>query len=181
MIAKILFDLGYIKENKVIETSRQDFVAEYMGQTAPKTTATVEKAMGGVLFIDEAYSLKLGQEDLYGDEVISTLIKLMEDYKKDLVVIFAGYSKEMQEFIHANSGIKSRIGYTFEFADYSVDELYKIFELKMNAINFTIDEKGKQYVMNLLSAGKKKKDLEMVGLLIMLCKKFLLNILVLKN
>ena len=158
MIAKILFDLGYIKENKVIETSRQDFVAEYAGQTAPKTTATVEKAMGGVLFIDEAYSLKLGQEDLYGDEVISTLIKLMEDYKKDLVVIFAGYSKEMQEFIHANSGIKSRIGYTFEFADYSVDELYKIFELKMNAINFTIDEKGKQYVMNLLSAGKKKKD-----------------------
>lgn len=158
MIAKILFDLGYIKENKVIETSRQDFVAEYMGQTAPKTTATVEKAMGGVLFIDEAYSLKLGQEDLYGDEVISTLIKLMEDYKNDLVVIFAGYSKEMQEFIHANSGIKSRIGYTFEFADYSVDELYKIFELKMNAINFTIDEKGKQYVMNLLSAGKKKKD-----------------------
>ena len=158
MIAKILFDLGYIKENKVIETSRQDFVAEYMGQTAPKTTATIEKAMGGVLFIDEAYSLKLGQEDLYGDEVISTLIKLMEDYKKDLVVIFAGYSKEMQEFIHANSGIKSRIGYTFEFADYSVDELYKIFELKMNAINFTIDEKGKQYVMDLLSAGKKKKD-----------------------
>ena len=110
------------------------------------------------MFIDEAYSLKLGQEDLYGDEVISTLIKLMEDYKNDLVVIFAGYSKEMQEFIHANSGIKSRIGYTFEFADYSVDELYKIFELKMNAINFTIDEKGKQYVMNLLSAGKKKKD-----------------------
>ena len=158
MIAKILFDLGYIKENKVIETSRQDFVAEYMGQTAPKTTATVEKAMGGVLFIDEAYSLKLGQIDSYGDEAISTLIKLMEDYKNDLVVIFAGYSKEMQEFIHANSGIKSRIGYTFEFADYSVDELYKIFELKMNAINFTIDEKGKQYVMDLLSAGKKKKD-----------------------
>ncbi len=158
MIAKILFDLGYIKENKVIETSRQDFVAEYAGQTAPKTTATVEKAMGGVLFIDEAYSLKLGQIDSYGDEAISTLIKLMEDYKNDLVVIFAGYSKEMQEFIHANSGIKSRIGYTFEFADYSVDELYKIFELKMNAINFTIDEKGKQYVMNLLSAGKKKKD-----------------------
>ena len=158
MIAKILFDLGYIKENKVIETSRQDFVAEYAGQTAPKTTATVEKAMGGVLFIDEAYSLKLWQIDSYGDEAISTLIKLMEDYKNDLVVIFAGYSKEMQEFIHANSGIKSRIGYTFEFADYSVDELYKIFELKMNAINFTIDEKGKQYVMNLLSAGKKKKD-----------------------
>ena len=158
MIAKILFDLGYIKENKVIETSRQDFVAEYAGQTAPKTTATVEKAMGGVLFIDEVYSLKLGQIDSYGDEAISTLIKLMEDYKNDLVVIFAGYSKEMQEFIHANSGIKSRIGYTFEFADYSVDELYKIFELKMNAINFTIDEKGKQYVMNLLSAGKKKKD-----------------------
>ena len=158
MIAKILFDLGYIKENKVIETSRQDFVAEYAGQTAPKTTATVEKAMGGVLFIDEAYSLKLGQIDSYGDEAISTLIKLMEDYKNDLVVIFAGYSKEMQEFIHANSGIKSRIGYTFEFADYSVDELYKIFELKMNAINFTIDETGKQYVMNLLSAGKKKKD-----------------------
>ena len=158
MIAKILFDLGYIKENKVIETSRQDFVAEYAGQTAPKTTAIVEKAMGGVLFIDEAYSLKLGQIDSYGDEAISTLIKLMEDYKNDLVVIFAGYSKEMQEFIHANSGIKSRIGYTFEFADYSVDELYKIFELKMNAINFTIDEKGKQYVMNLLSAGKKKKD-----------------------
>ena len=158
MIAKILFDLGYIQENKVIETSRKDLVAEYIGQTAIKTTKTVEKAMGGVLFIDEAYSLKSCESDQYGDEAISTLIKLMEDYKNDLVVIFAGYSKEMQEFIHANSGIKSRIGYTFEFADYSTQELYKIFELKINAMNFTIDEEAKQYVMNLLEEGRKKKD-----------------------
>ena len=158
MIAKVLFDLGYIKENKLVETSRQDLVAEYLGQTAIKTTRVVEKAMGGVLFIDEAYALKSNPTDNYGDEAISTLIKLMEDNRNDLVVIFAGYSKEMQEFIHANSGIKSRIGYTFEFADYSPEELYKIFELKLKAINFTIDDEAKKSVMNLLISGSKKKD-----------------------
>ena len=147
MIAKILFDLGYIKENKVIETSRQDFVAEYAGQTAPKTTATVEKAMGGVLFIDEAYSLKLGQEDLYGDEVISTLIKLMEDYKKDLVVIFAGYTKEMKDFVNSNSGIASRIGYTFEFENYKDEELYKIFEVKCKKYDLIINPDVKEKIM----------------------------------
>lgn len=158
MIAKILFDLGYIKENKVIEASRQDFVAEYIGQTSVKTTIMVEKAMGGVLFIDEAYSLKLGRTDTFGDEAISTLIKLMEDYKDDLVVIFAGYTKEMQEFIHANSGIKSRIGYTIEFTDYSEEELYEILKLKVNKIGFEIDENIIPNIMEILKFGKHKKD-----------------------
>lgn len=159
MISKILFDFGYIRENKLIEVSRQDLVAEFLGQTAIKTNKAIERAMGGILFIDEAYSLKTNSNDSYGDEAISTLIKAMEDFKNDFVVIFAGYSKEMQEFIHANSGIKSRIGYTFEFADYTVDELYEIFELKMRAINFSIeDEATKKAVMNLLSSGKNRKN-----------------------
>ncbi len=133
MVAGILYNLKYIKQNKLLEVSAKDLVGEYVGQTGPKTMAVIEKAMGGVLFIDEAYSLasKPGQNSSFNEECVATLIQAMENYRDNLVVIFAGYSKEMQDFLNSNSGIVSRIGYTIldnfgikNFKEYSIlDEL----------------------------------------------------------
>lgn len=144
MVAGILYNLKYIDQNKLIEVSAKDLVAEYVGQTAPKTMAVVEKAMGGVLFIDEAYSLasKPGENSSFNEEAIATLIQAMENYRDDLVVIFAGYSKEMQSFLDSNSGIVSRIGYTVEFKDYTVDELIVIFKNMITKAGFEIDDKA---------------------------------------
>jgi len=156
MIAKTLFDLGYIKENKCIEVEAKDLIAAYTGQTTLKTGRVINSAIGGVLFIDEAYSLaRIGNS---GDEAIATLVKGMEDNKGELIVIFAGYSKEMQEFIAKNSGIQSRIGYTFEFADYTEDELYDIFKLKMNKTGFNIVDEAKDRVYELINFGRKRKN-----------------------
>ena len=144
MVAGILYNLKYIDQNKLIEVSSKDLVAEYVGQTAPKTMTVVEKAMGGVLFIDEAYSLasKPGENSSFNEEAIATLIQAMENYRDNLVVIFAGYSKEMQSFLNSNSGIVSRIGYTVEFKDYSVDELIVIFKNMIKKAGFEIDDKA---------------------------------------
>ncbi|MBR3891380.1 MAG: AAA family ATPase [Bacilli bacterium] len=156
LIAKILFDLGYIKENKCVEVETKDLIAAYTGQTAMKTSRVINSAIGGVLFIDEAYSLANGSS--FGLESIATIVKAMEDNKGELVVIFAGYSKEMQEFIDSNSGIKSRIGYTFEFADYSEEELYKIYELKASKTGFKIDQKAEAKIRELINYGRTKKN-----------------------
>ena len=144
MVAGILYNLKYIDQNKLIEVSAKDLVAEYVGQTAPKTMAVIEKAMGGVLFIDEAYSLasKQGENSSFNEEAIATLIQAMENYRDDLVVIFAGYSKEMQSFLNSNSGIVSRIGYTLDFKDYTVDELIIIFKNMIKKAGFEIDDKA---------------------------------------
>ena len=136
IMAKMLFDLGIIKENKLIEVERKDLVGAYIGQTAPKTSEVIQKAMGGVLFIDEAYALSTGSSNDFGGEAISTLIKAMEDHKDNLVVIFAGYKDEMKRFIDSNPGISSRIGYSFDFPDYSVEELTKMFEKKITNMGF---------------------------------------------
>lgn len=140
IMAKMLYDLGVIKENKCIEVERKDLVAQYIGQTAMKTSEVIEKAMGGVLFIDEAYSLADGSSGDFGREAIATLIKAMEDHKDKFVVIFAGYKKEMKKFLDLNSGIASRVGYTFDFLDYSVDELMEIFYAKISKSGFTYEE-----------------------------------------
>lgn len=144
MVAGILYNLKYIAQNKLVEVSAKDLVAEYVGQTGPKTMAVVEKAMGGVLFIDEAYSLasKPGENSSFNEEAIATLIQAMENYRDNLVVIFAGYSKEMQSFLNSNSGIVSRIGYTLDFKDYTVDELIVIFKSMITKAGFEIDEKA---------------------------------------
>ena len=139
IMAKMLYDLGLIEENKLIEVERKDLVAQYIGQTAAKTSEVIEKAMGGVLFVDEAYTLaaKKGSTD-FGPEAIATLIKAMEDHKDKLVVIFAGYRNEMKAFLDTNPGIGSRIGYTFDFEDYNTEELIKIFELKAKNMGFVL-------------------------------------------
>ena len=110
-----------------------------------------------MLFVDEAYSLAQGTGSS-GAEAISTLIKAMEDNKDELVVIFAGYSKEMQEFLRSNSGIQSRIGYTFEFADYSETELLDIFKLKSGKIGFSIDENAEKRLREIINFGRNRKN-----------------------
>ena len=140
LLSGILYNLGYIKEDKLIEVSSKDLVAEFVGQTAPKTNAVVERARGGILFIDEAYALASDGQNSYNDEAIATLIKDMEDYRDDLVVIFAGYTKEMQAFLNSNSGIVSRIGYTMNFQDYTVDELLSIFKQMISKVGFKITD-----------------------------------------
>lgn len=144
MIAGILYNLDYIDQNKLIEVSAKDLVGQYVGQTAPKTMEVIEKALGGVLFIDEAYSLatKPGSATTFNEECISTLIQAMENYRDNLVVIFAGYSKEMDAFLKSNSGIVSRIGYTMDFKDYTIDELIEIFKSMFNKSGFIIEEQA---------------------------------------
>ena len=141
LISDILYDLKYIKQNKLVEVSSKDLVAEYVGQTAVKTMNVVEKAMGGILFVDEAYALAdKGNDNSFNGEAIATLIKAMEDHRDNLVVIFAGYTKEMQDFLDSNSGIVSRIGYTLEFDDYTNEELKAIFSGMVKKAGFILEE-----------------------------------------
>lgn len=160
IISQILYNLKYIKQDKLIEVSSKDLVAEYVGQTAPKTMAVIEKALGGVLFIDEAYSLASGngQGNSYNEEAIATLIQAMENYRDNLVVIFAGYTKEMQAFLNANSGIVSRIGYTLDFKDYTEEELLKIFESMVKKSGFDVNQDALDEVIRVIKEYKDTKN-----------------------
>ena len=155
MIGDILYNLGYIKSNKLIEVSSKDLVAEYVGQTAVKTMNVINKAMGGILFIDEAYTLATTNSDnSFNGECIATLIKAMEDYRDNLVVIFAGYTKEMQAFLNSNSGIASRIGYTLEFDDYTNEELKEIFSNMVKKSGFKLDGDALEKVDELINENR---------------------------
>jgi len=159
MVASILSDLKYIKQNKLIEVSSKDLVAEYVGQTAVKTMNVVEKARGGVLFVDEAYALASKNGDnTFNAECIATLIKAMEDYRDDLVVIFAGYTKEMQDFLDSNSGIVSRIGYTMEFEDYTNEELKQIFTGMVTKAGFILEDDALEEVERLINENRDTKN-----------------------
>ena len=158
LISGILYNLGYIKENKLIEVSSKDLVAEYVGQTAPKTMSVIEKSMNGVLFIDEAYTLAVNGENSYNAEAIATLIQSMENYRDKLVVIFAGYTKEMQDFLDSNSGITSRIGYTLEFDDYTTDELVSIFLGMSKKAGFVVTEEAISYLREVIDQNRNVKN-----------------------
>ncbi len=157
MLSGILYNLGYIKENKLMEVTSKDLVAEYVGQTSIKTNSVIERALGGVLFIDEAYSLS-SKLSTYNDEAIATLIKGMEDNRDNLVVIFAGYTKEMQDFIDSNSGIASRIGYTLDFKDYTEDELVKILEGMVRKSGFEMTPEAVNKVREIIRENKDKPN-----------------------
>lgn len=158
IMARMLFDIGMIKENKMVEVERKDLIGEYVGKTAPKTAAVIESALGGVLFIDEAYTLRPKSENDYGHEAIATLIKAMEDHKDELVVIFAGYQKEMFDFVEANPGIASRIGYTFDFPDYKPNELLEIFKMKTNKNGFDIAEPALDKALSIAEIMSKRRN-----------------------
>ena len=158
LISEILYNLKYIKENKLVEVSVKDLVAEYVGQTAPKTMSVIEKAMNGVLFIDEAYTLAVKNDNSYNAEAIATLIQAMENYRDKLVVIFAGYTKEMQDFLNSNSGITSRIGYTLEFDDYTTDELIEIFKGFMTKAGFIVEDEAIDYLREIIEENRDMKN-----------------------
>ena len=129
LLAKIYKNLGVVSKGQFVETDRAGLVAEYIGQTATKTTRVVEKALGGILFIDEAYSLTRSSSDNdFGKEAIDTLCALMENHRDDLVVVVAGYTDKMHEFIDANEGLSSRFTTYVDFEDYTFDELVDIFK-----------------------------------------------------
>ena len=125
-LAEILYSAGAIEQNKLVEVSRGDLVSKYAGNTAPQTQEVVERALGGVLFVDEAYALVTGDGDNYGKEALDTLVRLIESHKDRLAVIFAGYAKETEELLQQNTGLKSRFNRSIDFPDYSEDELLLI-------------------------------------------------------
>ena len=127
LIARILHSLGIVSSGRFVETDRSGLVGRYAGETAVKTKTAIDKAMGGVLFVDEAYQLVSGDNDDYGREAIATLLKGMEDNRDKFVVIVAGYTDEMRSFFDANPGLRSRFATTIEFADYTAPELAAIF------------------------------------------------------
>ena len=126
LVARYLKAIGALKGGQLVEVTRADLVGRYTGHTAPLTNSVIESALGGVLFIDEAYSLYRGEQDSFGLEAIDTLVKGMEDHRDELVVILAGYTKEMETFLTANSGLASRFPNKIEFPDYTADELLDI-------------------------------------------------------
>jgi stage V sporulation protein K len=141
IIGDIYQDLGILSQGQFVEVDRSSLVASYVGQTAPKTMKVIESALGGVLFIDEAYSLVPdGREDPFGQEAINTLLKLMEDHRDNLVVIVAGYQDEMSRFINSNPGLKSRFSRSIHFEDYDPVELTEIFKLLCNKNSYVIDD-----------------------------------------
>lgn len=144
-MAEILHRLGYIRENHLVTVTRDDLVGQYIGHTAPKTREVVKKAMGGVLFIDEAYYLyKPENERDYGQEAIEILLQIMENNREDLVVVLAGYADRMDTFFKSNPGMHSRIGHHLEFPDYDADELMAIARLMLEQQNYHLSESGEQ-------------------------------------
>ncbi|NHC41060.1 AAA family ATPase [Bacillus sp. MM2020_1] len=139
LVSRILKSMGLLSQGQLVEVARQDLVGEYLGSTAPKTNGAIHRAIGGVLFIDEAYTLAREKQDPFGLEAIDTIVKGMEDYRDDLVVVIAGYTKEMETFLKANPGLKSRFPYITEFPDYSSEEMLEILLVMAEAKDFTID------------------------------------------
>ncbi len=157
LIAEILYNVGFIKQNKLIEVSSKDLIGQYIGQTAPKTAAVCESAYGGVLFIDEAYELAVRDNSgssNFRSECIAELIKQMEDNRDKLIVILAGYSKEMQELMDSNAGFASRIGRTITFEDYSTEQLTDMFVRLAYSNGMRISEQAKTKLCDTVEKAK---------------------------
>ena len=140
LVAKYLKAIGALKGGQLVEVTRADLVGRYTGHTAPLTNSVIENALGGVLFIDEAYSLYRGEQDSFGLEAIDTLVKGMEDHRDELVVILAGYTREMETFLTANSGLASRFPNRIEFPDYTAVELLQITQVLAKNKGYTLAE-----------------------------------------
>src|SRR6266704_5813942 len=139
-MATILHRLSYVRKGHLVAVTRDDLVGQYIGHTAPKTKEILKRAMGGVLFIDEAYYLyRQENERDYGQEVIEILLLVMETQREDLVVILAGYKERMDTFFKSNPGMASRIAHHIDFPDYDADELFQIAELMIASLNYRFD------------------------------------------
>jgi stage V sporulation protein K len=158
IMGKMLKELGVVKSGHVVEVTREDLVAGYVGQSAPKTKEKIKEALGGILFIDEAYSLNRGGENDFGKEVIDTLVKYMEEYRDNLIVIIAGYEKEMDDFLKANSGLKSRFPYQFTFKDYTLAEMIELAHLMAREQGYIIPDNCYPDLLHALLKGVGKKE-----------------------
>jgi probable Rubsico expression protein CbbX len=144
-MAGLLHKLGYVRKGHLVSVTRDDLVGQYIGHTAPKTREVLKKAMGGVLFIDEAYYLyKPDNERDYGQEAIEILLQVMENQRDDLVVILAGYGDRMERFYESNPGFRSRIAHHIDFPDYDDDELLRIAERLLSQQNYVLDDASRQ-------------------------------------
>ncbi len=151
LMARIYKSLGILSKGQLVEVDRSGLVAGYVGQTATKTQAAIEKALGGVLFIDEAYALTYKKEgNDFGQEAVDTLLKMMEDNRDDLVVIVAGYDGLMDEFIRSNPGLESRFNRYLHFDDYSIDEMLQIFDMRVSGGGYTLNENAKDEVRSFI-------------------------------
>ncbi len=153
IIARIYKQIGVLSKGQLIEVDRSGLVAGYVGQTALKTQEQINKAMGGVLFIDEAYALAQ-QDDAFGQEAIDTILKAMEDHRDDFVVIVAGYTQPMKKFIESNPGLKSRFNKYIEFPDYNIDELEAIFDMNCKKYDYKVSDDVKHQIRALITAKK---------------------------
>ncbi len=153
ILGKMFQDIGVLEKGHLIEVERADLVGEYIGHTAQKTRAKLKKALGGILFVDEAYSLGRGGEKDFGKEAIDVLVKAMEDHRDQFVLILAGYVSEMNYFLSLNPGLRSRFPLQIDFPDYTVDELIEIAETMAADRQYTISQKGiftlKQHLIKL--------------------------------
>lgn len=146
LVAQIYRTLGVVTKGQLIESGRSDLVAGYMGQTATKTVAVFDSASGGVLLIDEAYALNQGGDDTFGREAVDTLVKLIEDRRDEVVVVVAGYPEEMDAFLDANPGLRSRFPRTIRFPDYTTDELVEIFDSLCRASSYRLADDARARV-----------------------------------
>ena len=145
ILAKLYKEIGILSTGQLVETDRAGLVAGYVGQTAIKTQKKIEEAIGGVLFIDEAYTLNQKDEN-FGQEAIDTILKAMEDRRDEFIVIVAGYTELMKDFVESNPGLRSRFNKFFEFPDYTVDELQAIFEMQCKKYQYTLTEEADKAV-----------------------------------
>jgi len=158
IMAKIYRALGIVKKGHLVETDRGGLIAGYTGQTAIKTSGVIDRALDGILFIDEAYALINGPNDAYGQEAIATLLKRMEDDRDRLVVIVAGYSKEMKDFLDSNSGFQSRFNRYIEFPDYSAAELAQIFRAMAKKNEYRLSDDVERWIDPAMALWTKKRD-----------------------
>lgn len=157
IVAGIYKELGLLKKGHLVEVDRSKLVAEYVGQTAPKTNKVIDEALDGVLFIDEAYSL-LGGENDFGSEAIATLLKRMEDDRDRLVVILAGYTNEIKDFIASNPGLQSRFNRYIQFDDYSAEELTEIFKRSLRKSHYKIKRDAFEKLQTVIEKAVTAKD-----------------------
>lgn len=160
LLARIYKHLGYLESGHLVETDRAGLVAGYVGQTAIRVDEVVKAALGGVLFIDEAYALSRGGDSGrdFGSEAVEALLKRMEDHRKDLVVIVAGYPEEMQRFIESNPGLQSRFNRYFKFNHYTGEELLRIFKLFASRADFTLTDEAEEKLSFILEGMYEQKD-----------------------
>lgn len=155
LMARIYKTLGILESGHLVEVDRSALVAGYVGQTATKTMEVLEKAKGGVLFIDEAYTLSRGAENDFGQEAIDTMLKYMEDHRDEIVVIVAGYVELMEEFVHSNPGLESRFNRFMHFPDYTGEELMEIFKMRCEKNCYVLNKEAEAEVQTYLSEASK--------------------------